>query len=178
MDSKKNYLPSICREKQPGVDFKPERVNTIQDVVDTLSYGWNQIWDKEDITDKEVKYYRTLSDWGKHMIAAIKERDAHSPEKQAKELEERLRISMGAKMLGMTKMHEVLLAKNFGFALEQYVDVEEVIEIKQEEEEVAPTRALLTLKDKGLLNHAERYFASEAGKEGSNDSVDAEGFCF
>lgn len=75
-------LPAVI-ENIPGM---PEQINSIQDVVDVLSYIYKEMWSKKDnMSTAESRFYTLIcNSWAKQQIAAIKERDAHSPEVAAK----------------------------------------------------------------------------------------------
>lgn len=168
MDEKDFLPPATIIENTPGVHFKPTRINTIQDVVDTLSYCFNQIWnDDRELSSPENRYWKMIvSDWAKQQIAAVKERDAHSPEVAAKQLEDQLRIVTGAKKLDPARMHEILTSRNFGFALEQYMVDVEVIEDKKDDSSNGTKEALDQLQKKGLLGEAAEYFDTEIDEDG------------
>lgn len=159
------YLPQA--ETPPP----PEQINTIQDVVNQLSSLFTEIREKGEMADKELKYYRLLlSDWSKQMIAAIKERDSHSPEIQAKQLEEQLRIVNGARRLSFAQMHQILTSRNFTFSLEQYVVDAEVIETDSEKPAAAPPGgAIARLQDSGI-NLSDYFDASGMPKDGSPEA--------
>lgn len=156
----RQYLPITAPE-----DLQPEKhINTIQDVVDELSRLYREIQSKGELSDKELKYYKLVfSDWSKHMISAVKERDAHSPEIQAKQLEDQLRIVTGARKLSQARMLEILTSRNFAFSLEQYVVDAEVIEASEKSE--TPQIAMARLEQSGI-NLGDYFDSSGAPKNG------------
>lgn len=157
----RQYLPIPAPEETLQTE---SRINTIQDVVDELNALHSEIRGKGELSDKELKYYKLLfSDWSKHMIAAIKERDSHSPEIQAKQLEDQLRIMNGARNLSPARMLEILTSRNFAFSLEQYVVDAEVIEAPEKSE--TPQHAIARLEKSGI-NLGDYFDSSGAPKNG------------
>lgn len=159
-------IPDRPDDRVPGLDFKPERINSIQDVVDCLSYAQSRMWnDSMEMSSAEARFWNNYYNWSKNAIAAMKERDAHSPEVAAKEMAEQLRIVTGAKKLDPARMLEILTSRNFAFSLEQYMVDVEVVEDKKDDGNDRAKEALDKLQKRGLPEQVSEYFDAEVDED-------------